>query len=689
MDDKQKALEHFFQPRSAVLVGASSKRGKWGNHVGRNLLKGNGQVDIFFVNPNGGELGGLPIHRSLHDLPSVPQLAVIALPAAATEAAVRDCLGMGIRNFVVMSGGFSETGPEGAGIERGIVTLVKGADGLLLGPNCIGFQDSASGAYPTRVLYPEGRIGIVSQSGLVTHEMSQYARCLGLGYSRAINLGNQAVIELADAVACFEGHAQTDVLAIYCEGLRNGRRVLQAAERVRKSGIHVVLLTVGASEAAARSALSHTGAMVSGLDAVDAGCEAAGIFRAETAKETIALAACLASQGARVSEKRLGIVTDGGGLGSLSAEAASRAGLVVPELSPGLRNRLKSVSGPRIVSANPVDTAGEADMDMAMYARLVNVLLESDEVDGVLLTGHFGANARTDSDLGRAEVDAAVTMADTRDRTGQPFIVHSIYPDFASGHTLRRLGVPTFRDLEDAVAGLHAMLSPPAARGVPALGPTSVERGALDDSYWTARGILKSAGIEFPEARMVAGEAEALAFANNHGYPVVAKAVGLLHKSDLGGVRLGLADAASLSRAVRDLTEAFPDSPITVESQLDTSEGVEILVGGRVDPQMGPLVTVALGGIFAEILADTSTALAPVTRDHARSMVHRLKGAALLSGPRGRKPVDIDALADIIVAVSIKVSELRERIDSIEINPVLVRSDGAFALDARCILSAP
>jgi acyl-CoA synthetase (NDP forming) len=169
----------------------------------------------------------------------------------------------------------------------------------------------------------------------------------------------------------------------------------------------------------------------------------------------------------------------------------------------------------------------------------------------------------------------------------------------------------------------------------------------------------------------------------------VTKAVGLQHKSDLGGVRLGLRDPASLSSAVRDLAEAFPDSPITVECQLDTSEGVEVLVGGRVDPQMGPLVTVALGGIFAEILADTATALAPVTREHAGSMIRRLNGAALLSGARGRKPVDTGALADVIVAVSRKVSSLREHIDAIEINPVLVRSDGAFALDARCILADP
>jgi acetate---CoA ligase (ADP-forming) len=681
-------VEALFSPRSIALVGASTERHKWGNYIARHLLLGEAKRKIFLVNPRSGDIDGVATYPSLDALPETPDCLVVVVPPEPAEVSVMEALRMGVKGFCIMTGGFGEVSAEGRAAERRIAGAIREKGGVLIGPNCVGYQDSAERIYATRILYPEGPIGVVSQSGLITHDLSRYAIAQKTGFSRALNLGNQADLDLAEAVGSFVGHESTRALIVYCEDLGDGRAFLQAAAEMRMRGVPVVLLTVGASEAAARSALSHTGALVTPMDAMDAACRAAGIIRAETAREAVALADALSRFATTSRGRRVGIVTDGGGLGSLSSELVSLAGLEVPPLSATLQTELKSASGPRAGTSNPVDMAGEADYDVAAYGRVISRLLGSDEVDIVLLSAYFGGYSGQDDAIGRAETTAAGTMVEAVASTGKPLVVHSLYPDFGTGDALRAGGVPVYRDLESAVAVAKGLAGSDITPSLPELSALKAE-APPPTAYWDVRCLLKGKGVAFPDGALVCSVAEALMFADREGYPVVLKAASLLHKSDLGGVKLGLASPEALTAAFEDIRSRFPDSLIAVELQAPVADGVELLIGSRIDSHLGPLVTVAMGGIFAEIIAQSATALAPITHEAARELILSLKASPLLTGARGRPKLDIDSAAAVVVAISEVAEGLRDRIDSVELNPVLVLRDGAMALDARLIASVP
>ncbi len=674
----------LFDPRSIALIGASTAPHKWGNHIARHLLRGAGRRRVYLVNPRGGTIDGVDTVKSLADISEVPECLLIVVAPEAAETAVMEGLRLGAKAFCVMTAGFGEISAEGKAAEERMAKAVRGAGAVLLGPNIVGFQDSAAELYATRIVYPEGPIGVVSQSGLVTHDLSRYAAAQKTGFSRALNLGNQADIGLADAVRSFDGHSATKALIVYCEDMRDGRCFLSAAAKVRASGIPVILLTVGASEAAARSALSHTGALVTPMDAVDAACKAAGILRVNSTREAIAVADALSKLGGAPSRSRVGIVTDGGGLGSLSSEQVSFSGLDMPVLSDALQTRLKDVSGPRVGTSNPVDLAGEADYETAVYARVVAEMLRSDELDAVLVSAYFGGYSAQDDDVARAEAEAAKAMADVAQDTGKPLILHTLYPDFATGDTLRDRGIPVQRDLDSAVHALHHVLTRPVPQTIPAL-PNAILDNPVPTDYWSTRNYFFDRGVCFPEGALVATESGVTETGTRLGFPLVMKAADLLHKSDEGGVKLGLANENEVKVAFLDLRHRFPKSKITLERQLPLDDGVELLIGARIDGHLGPLITIALGGVYTEILAQSATALAPVTHQQALELIQSLKGAAILNGARGRPPLDVDAAAAIAVAVAAAACEMRNHIDAVELNPVLVLPEGAFALDARII----
>ena len=680
----QQRTDALFKPRSIALIGASTERHKWGNHIARHLLQGVKQRDIYLINPRGGSIEGVATYPSLSDAPTVPECAIIVIPAASTEKTVLEALDLGVRGFCIMTGGFGEISSEGQEAEQRIAEAIRNHGGILLGPNCVGFQESSECIYATRILYPEGPIGIVSQSGLITHDLSRYALSQRTGFSRVLNLGNQADLELSEAVASFIDHEHTRALVVYCEDLGDGRAFLDTAARVRDSGIPVILLTVGASAAAARSALSHTGALVTPIDATDAGCENAGILRTETTQQAISLADAFTKLDVPEHCQKVGIVTDGGGLGSLSSELISLAGLEVPQLSMSLQKDLNAASGPRAGTSNPIDMAGEADYDIDAYARVVARLLDSEEVDAVLLSAYFGGYSGSDDDVGRAETEAAQYMVKAAQARKKPFVVHTLYPDFTTGDVLRAGGIPVFRDLENAVEALRGLGRLKTNVNLPPL-PRVQKSAAPPSGYWDVRKMMQARGIKFARAIIATDSQEAISFADRVGYPVVAKAVGLLHKSDQDGVKLGLSSPEEVAAAFDDLKQRFPESPITLEQQAPVSEGIELLIGARVDRHLGPLVTIALGGIYAEIFEQSATALAPVTQDAARTLILSLKAAPLLTGARGRPKLDIDSAAAIAVQISNIAAQMRDHIESIEANPVLVLADGAMALDARLI----
>jgi acyl-CoA synthetase (NDP forming) len=409
------------------------------------------------------------------------------------------------------------------------------------------------------------------------------------------------------------------------------------------------------------------------------------VLRADSPEHMVDLLAGLTGRW-RSAGRNVVVLTDGGGHGAVAADAVGAAGLCTPRLSTALGERLTAALWPQSTVANPVDLAGAGEQDPFSYGRGLGVLLDSDEVDGVLLTGYFGGYSLMASSLAGREVAAAGDLADRIAGQSKPVVVHSVYPDSPSSRQLRAAGVAVHRDASRAVAVLAAL-----CRATPA---TRSDRLTLpvpaapfpDSDYGSVRELLVAAGVPFPAGAVVGDESalEAELPALLASGPVVLKALGRLHKSDAGGVVLGLADRSAALAAYRDLQARLAPAAVSVEQQADARAGVELIVGVRHDPVFGPVLMVGLGGVFTEVLDDVALALAPASPATATELLTSLRGFPLLAGARGRPPVDLDALAALIARVSATAAAHPE-LAELEINPVLATPTGALGLDARAV----
>ena len=674
-------LTPLFEPRSVAIVGVSADAGKWGYWFARDAVKGAHRRRVLLVGRSGGELFGLPVHRELAELPEAPELVVLAVPAAGLEEAVDASLAVGARALVAIAAGLGEQGPAGLARERALVERVRAAGAVLLGPNCLGVFDAAAELDLASNPVPSGCLGLVSQSGNIALETGLLLRDVGLGFSRLASIGNQADLDATELVAALGEHEPTRTIAVYCEDFRDGRAFAEAA---RAAGKPVLLLTVGRTAAAARAAHSHTGALTSDLDAVDAACRLAGVQRVDTPRQLVDAVQALLSP-LRPRGRRVGVVGDGGGYGAVASDLLGASGLELPVLARETQDALRAGLTPNAATANPVDLAGAGEQDTFSFARATGAVLAADEVDAALFTAYFGGYSALSDELREREVAVAGLLAEAAAETGKPLVVHTMHWDAPPAQALRAAGVPVYRAIESAVAALAVLAADAEAdpRVLPALPPPA--RPLADSGYAAARAALTEAGIPFAAARTVRGAKEALAAAEELGYPVVVKALGLLHKSDAGGVVVGLRDRAELRTAVDDLVARLAPDELSVERQEDVAAGFELLAGARHDPRFGPIVVVGAGGVHAEILRDTAVALAPVDSADAAALLRSLACAPLLEGTRGRPPLDLAAAADAVAALS-RFAAAHPEIPEVEINPLLVRREGAVGLDARIVL---
>lgn len=676
----------LFDPRSVAVVGASDDQSKWGHWLARGALRGESRRTVYLVNRKGGEVLGRAAFRALGDLPEQPELVVISVPAAGFEEAVDTALTAGAKAIVGISAGLGEMGGPERERERALGERVRSAGAVLLGPNCLGVVDAAAGLDLAANDFPPGAIGLVSQSGNVAIEVGLLAREAGIGFSRFASLGNQADLEAADLVRSFVAHEPTRAIAVYCEDFRDGREFARAAEAASEAGKPVLLLTVGGSAGSARAARSHTGALVSSSVAVDAACDAAGIERVATPAELVDLAqtllACPLPHGRRVA-----VAADGGGHSALAADIVSELGLELPLFSDDLAARLAVGLPPTASTRNPVDLAGGGEQDISSFGRVVGGLLGSGEVDAVFLTGYFGGYSEYAPAFEPQEVEAGEAMAKAAKRTGVPLLAHTMYWASAGARALQGAGVPVYRDVAAGAGGLARLVARAERRprGIPPL-PAPADAPVTAADYWTARDILADNGIPLAEARRVSSWEEARDAATVLGYPVVLKAVGDLHKSDAGGVVLGIADDGALEAAYADVVGRAPASAFSLERMAALAEGVELIVGSRCDPRFGPIALVGLGGIHAELLRDVAVALAPVDETVAEELILSLRGAPLLTGARGRPPLDVGAAARVTAALS-EIAAAHPELAEVEINPLLVTAREAVALDARIVLA--
>jgi acetate---CoA ligase (ADP-forming) len=674
-------LSALFEPDGVAIVGASDDPAKWGNWLARGALRGERRRPVYLVNRRGGAVMGRTAHRSLADLPAAPALAVLAVPPATLERAVDDAIAAGVRAIVVIT--------DGGASDLALAARARDAGVVLLGPNCLGVFDAGAELELVSNDLPRGPIGLISQSGNLALEIGMIAADAGLGFSRFVSVGNQADVQVAELIGNLAEHPGTELIAIYVEDFRDGRAFAAAAGAATRAGKPVVLLAVEHTEATARAVASHTGALASDGAAIDAACRAAGIERVRAPQALIDVADGLLRAGP-MRGRRVGVLADGGGHGGIAASLLQGAGLELPLFGDALAAELRAGLPPTAAVSNPIDLAGGGEQDIRSFDRTARALLRSGEVDAVLMTGYFGGYAEYAETLERGEASAAEALADAARESGRPLVVQTMHPQTPASGTLRRRGVPVYRSIERAV-DVCARLATRGERGsagVPALPPAAEPVGQLaeEGGYAVARSLLAGAGVPFADARIVAGAEAAVEAARALGYPVVLKALGLLHKSDAGGVALGLADEHALRAALADMEARLAPPGFGVERLAPVGDGVELLIGARWDARFGPVALVGLGGLFTEILHDVAVALAPVDEERALELLGSLRAAPLLHGTRGRPPLDARAAAAALSALS-RIAAEHPEIAAIEVNPLLVLPSGALGLDARLELS--
>ncbi|MDX8032574.1 acetate--CoA ligase family protein [Lentzea sp. BCCO 10_0856] len=648
----------FSDPASVAVVGASDDPAKWGHWLARGALAGRDRRAVHLVNRGGGPVLSYPTVRSLSELAEAPELVVLAVPAAHVPAVVDEALAVGVRGFVGIP----------TGIDDGVIGRIREAGARLLGPNCLGVFDAATSLHLAWGQFQAGSLGVVSQSGQVGLEIAGLAAASGIGVSRFVSVGNQADVTATEALRDLLSHDLTTVVGVYLESFGPG--IVAAMSELRAAGKPVVLLTVGSSSAAQEAARSHTGALTSSLDVVDAACRRAGAVRVATPAALVDLAAVL-SAGVPAGH-RVGLISDSGGQGAIAADLAAAAGLSVPELS--------SVDGlpAGVLPRNPVDLAGAGERDLENYFRAVSALVRGGEVDTVVLSGYFGSYGEDTPSLESSEVAIAAQICLLARETGVPVLVHSMRADSAAVRALRAGGVPVQHTIERAVAALgHA--SRLGANFQSVVLRDTATAAPFRPGYLAARELLSF--VRFPQAHAVTSAAEAKATTLTGPYAL--KADWLAHKSEHGGVRLNVTDP---SAAFAEMEARLGPGTYVLE-EMDTREHVvELIIGAKRDHSFGPVVLVGAGGIHAELFKDTAIELAPVTPATARDMLARLVSAPLLSGWRGAPTADVTALAQVIAQVS-ETLAARPDLAEIELNPVRVGPDGVLAVDALIIPS--
>ncbi|MFD9477677.1 acetate--CoA ligase family protein [Streptomyces nojiriensis] len=686
-------LTSLFDPRSVAVVGASDDPAKYGHAVAAQALRAPDRRPVHLVNRRGGTVLGRTAATSLTAVGEPVDLVVISVPGAGFEAAVDEALACGAKAIVAITAGFAEAGPAGLARQRSVAARVRAAGAVLVGPNCLGIADNTTELYLASDRFAPGGVALLSQSGNLALELQLRGEPHGLGFSRFVSLGNQADVTLVDLVEDCARHEATTAIAVYAEDFGDGRAFAAAAAAAGKP---VVLLTAGRGTASARSAQSHTGALTTSADVVAAACRDAGVELVRTPREMTVVLAALGA-GVRTAGRRTAVFTDGGGHGAVAADAAEDAGLDVPELGGPTQDRLRTVLWEQSSVGNPVDLAGMGEQRPLSYADTVGALLAAHEVDAVLMTGYFGGYAAAEGGLGggpaggsvlaEGEARAAKEIVAHLASAPKPLVVQSMYPRSPSCRVLAEAGVPVFDATEDAARALAAMAGRRAADadrpGVPPLPPAAAPPADL--GYHGIRALLDAAGVPFPAAREITDEAGLLAAAAEFDGPYVLKALHVLHKSDAGGVALRLADPDALLAAYREMHARLGAPACSVEAMADLTDGIELIVGVNQDPRFGPIALVGLGGVLTEALRDVAFALAPVPAWRAEALLRGLRSAALLDGVRGRPAVDVAAAAAVIERIT-TVAAAHPDIAELEVNPLLVRPDGALALDARAVL---
>jgi acetyltransferase len=698
-------LEAFFEPKSVAVIGASTNPNKLGYSVLQNLVDGGfaERGEVYPINPGAEEVLGYPAYASVLDVEGSIDLAVIVIPYSYVPDVLRECGEKGVSGVVVISAGFREAGSEGLERELELISIGQEYGMRIIGPNCLGVIDTftplnASFAAGTP---PRGPMAFMSQSGALGTAVLDIALAGRLGLSKFVSLGNKADVSEIDLLEAWKSDEHSRVIMIYSEGMPNGQEFIKVARKVTRE-IPIVAIKSGVTQSGSRAVSSHTGSLAGSEQAYQAAFRQAGILRVESMESLFDMALALGYQ-PPLKGDNIAIVTNAGGPGILATDALEHQGLSIARFELETIHSLERYLPDAASAANPVDVLGDARADR--YGFALETVAMDPNVDGIMIL--LTPQAMTEIELTAEEISNLTKIID------KPLL--GCFMGEASVESgieiLSEHGIPNYPYPERAARAFMAMARYRKIKSLPIPEYVSFDvdklavknviekvqsEGRLSIGDAEARTILEAYGLRIPRSEIAESPDDAVKIARDIGYPVVLKIASpdILHKTDIGGVKVGLEDSTD----VRDAFELMvyraqryvPDARIwgCLVQEMVPSDGIEILIGMNRDPQFGPLVTFGLGGIYVETLKDVTFRVAPFSPEEAQEMMSEIRAHAILDGVRGRPPVDKESIVDTLLRIGQIVQDFPE-IDELDINPLVVfpEGQGAIAIDMRLVLS--
>jgi acetyltransferase len=715
------SLQSFFSPKSVAIIGASRQKGKVGYEILTNLAAGGYPGKIFPINPKADEIEGLKCYPDLASIGETPDLAIVIVPAQVVPSIMEECAKVKVKSVIIITAGFKEIGPEGKKLEEEVVRIARRAGIRFIGPNCLGLiapSHKLNASFGGDLPVP-GSIGYISQSGALLAAILDLANANGIGFSSLVSIGNKADIDELDIIKAFGSQKDTKVIAGYLESITDGDVFVREAEEIsyRKP---ILLMKSGGTEAGAKAASSHTGSLAGGEVAYESAFHRAGVIRCDSIKEQFDFAQAFANQplpeGAAVA-----VITNAGGPGIMAADAIESRGLTFAKLSEETKKKLAQSLPAAANVHNPVDVLGDALADRYEFA--LEAVLDDPNVNSVivLLTPQAMTQAKETAEavvriVEKKKVD--VSRASSPRFEGEtPSTRKPVLACFLGAakvqegvEVLRRGSIPQYDSPESAVATLKVMvdyvrwrtrpkrvvrLFSVNRRKVESIVERHLRQGLLDIGEAEAKDIIEAYGFATPKGSIATTADQAANIAQQLGYPVVLKiwSPDILHKSDVGGVKVGLKSEQEVRDAFDLMMYRIPKKKpeanilgVLVQEMVRTS-GKEVIIGMHRDPRFGPLMMFGMGGIMVEVLKDVAFYLAPLTAEEAKQMLVNTKTYHILKGVRGQEGVDIEAIAEGLQRVSQLVTEFPE-IKEMDINPYVVGAPGTtpIAVDARISL---
>ena len=694
---KNKTMDDFFYPRSIAVIGAARESGKVGHAILKNLLDAKFQGEIIPINPNTDEILGLTAYPTIRKV----DLAIIVVPARIVPSVLEDSGRVGVKAAIIISAGFRESGAHGALLEAQIRGISKRYNIRVIGPNCLGVISTAvnvnasfASEYPSK-----GGISLISQSGAICTAFLDWAASERLGFDKFVSVGNKADVSEAELVEYIARDPSTRVVSLYVEGIDNGRDFVNVAKEASRM-TPLIALKAGRTDSGARAASSHTGALA-GSDAVyDAAFKQAGIIRVHSIDEFFEAAKAF-SRCPIPKSPGAAIVTNAGGLGVLASDASAEFGVPLANFTKDTIEALENALPEESNIYNPIDILGDANPQR--YVDTLKIVLADQNVGLVVVL--LSPQAMTEPD------ETANLLVELSSQTTKPMMTSFVGGRelSQSRERLRQSETADFPSPENAVrAASHLIKFREIATSErpelpPSIGvgqrPNALRRiqqvqaeGRTSLTEEEGKDILRAYGIKTPSERLVASRHKVVEAARAIGYPVALKvnSPDIFHKTDVGGVITGIntdkAAKNAFDQIYANINRRMPKARIEGVTVQKMVHGEEVIVGVTRDPQFGPFATFGLGGLYVEVLKDVSHRLSPMTLDDAKQMITEIKSYPILLGARGRKAVDIDAIASTILCVS-RISQDFPEIQEIEINPLVVQEEGCVAVDALVVIN--